>query len=129
MADPSPQKRKRERDFGETVTERLVGEHRQTFVILHGRGSDAEESAPDLLAYQMADVGTIKDVLPHAKFVFPTAARTRATIWNRSLVYQWFHNWHLRDIDAQTELMLDGLHESCQYIHRMLEEEIAVVGS
>ncbi|KAL2263280.1 hypothetical protein VTK26DRAFT_7470 [Humicola hyalothermophila] len=95
--------------------------HKNTFILLHGRGSNASTFGPTLLstpfplpcgtvspspspdsstpppkpATTTTITTTLRELLPHTKFVFPTAARSRATIYKRSLITQWFDSWHI----------------------------------
>ena len=101
--------------------------HKQTF-ILHGRGSSASKFGHPLLATFIAGIGTLPDAFPHAKFVFLTASRRRATIYNRSIINQWFDNWSLTEPDERQELQIDGLRESSAFIHEMVRREAGFVG-
>ncbi|KAM3069594.1 hypothetical protein ACMFMF_008807 [Clarireedia jacksonii] len=99
--------------------------HRQTLIILHGRGSFAEKFAPPFLKMTTSESKgsrTLQTAFPHAKIIFPTAPRSRATIYKKSFTHQWFDCWHLQD------LMREGLNKSCAYIHFLLRREIEVVG-
>ncbi|KAH7305291.1 Alpha/Beta hydrolase protein [Stachybotrys elegans] len=112
--------------------------HKQTFVLLHGRGSSGEEFGPTLLDTPFTCVSRLQpdfnnttslaETFPHARFVFPTAARRRATIYRRSLTQQWFDNWKLDPPAAEREeLQIPGLHETVLYLHDLLKHEIALV--
>ncbi|KAE8451772.1 hypothetical protein EG329_003229 [Mollisiaceae sp. DMI_Dod_QoI] len=102
--------------------------HQQTFIILHGRGSVAPEFGPHLLAMVASGGGTLLSTFPHAKFIFPTAAVSRATIYKRAYTHQWFNNWHLEEYTKRQDLQIDGLRASCAYIHELLRREIEIVG-
>ncbi|MCJ1255894.1 hypothetical protein MMC24_003712 [Lignoscripta atroalba] len=106
-----------------------AGEHRQTIILLHGRGSSAAKFGPQILATEIPDLGTLSDAFPHAKFVFPTASRRRAIIYNRTPINQWFDNWSLETPTGREELQIDGLRETSAYIHELLKEEIDLVGA
>lgn len=108
--------------------------HRQTFILLHGRGSWADKFAPALLktavsappSSSLASPQTLVCIFPHAKFVFPTATRTRATIYRRSLTHQWFNNWKL-DLPAteREDLQVPGLRDTTAYLHSLIRDEVA----
>lgn len=115
--------------------------HRQTFIILHGRGSWAAKFGPPLLEHQLASTDdstasdaqdgsleTLRSHFPHARFVFPSAALRRATIYKRALTRQWFDNWHL-DQPATTReyLLIPGLRETTRFIHELLAKEERIV--
>ncbi|CZR64842.1 related to phospholipase/esterase [Phialocephala subalpina] len=103
-------------------------DHRQTFIILHGRGSFAVKFAPPLLEMVASSGDSLQSAFPNAKLIFPTASLTRATIYKRSYTHQWFNNWHLEDHTKRQDMMVDGLRASCIYIHSLLRKEIEVVG-
>lgn len=137
------------------IFEPLQLPHRQTFILLHGRGSWAEKFGPELLKtaihtpetaipnrsqdQTMADETThtprapkpaltLQTAFPHARFVFPTAARRRATIYKRAHTRQWFDNWELDPpATGREELQIGGLRETAAYLHRLLRAEIATV--
>ncbi|TVY36821.1 Acyl-protein thioesterase [Lachnellula subtilissima] len=103
-------------------------EHKQTFIILHGRGSTAEKFAPPLLSITTPSGETLQTAFPHAKLIFLTASRNRATIYKRSLTHQWFDHWHMEAPSKRQELMRAGLRKSAGYVHGILEREIEEVG-
>lgn len=114
------------------------GDHLQTFIILHGRGSTAQKFADPLLTQQVAPQGsctttqareTFQEHFPHAKFVFPTAPLRRAVIYNRSLTHQWFDNWELDKPEYREELQIEGLRDTCDYVHSLLQAAIDDVGA
>lgn len=72
---------------------------------------------------------TLQTAFPHAKIIFPTASRNRATIYKRSYTHQWFDNWHLEKHTERQDLMTKGLRKSVLYIHSLLRQEIAIVGA
>ncbi|KAL2040499.1 hypothetical protein N7G274_006942 [Stereocaulon virgatum] len=102
---------------------------KETFIILHGRGSNAEKFSSALLDTKLPDGQTFQTVFPHAKFVFPTASRRRAVVYNRSFIHQWFDNWTLDKPSKKEELQIEGLCETSAYIHDLLQKEIAIVGA
>ena len=103
--------------------------HKQTIIILHGRGSNAETFGPPLLNTKLPDGRTFQAALPHAKFVFPTASKRRAQIYNRSIIHQWFDNGPLTTPNERESLMTDGLRESSKFIYTLLTEAIQEVGA
>ena len=107
----------------------LTLSHKQTFLILHGRGSDAQKFGPALLDTKLPNGQTLQTAFPHAKFVFPTASRRRAIVYNRSFIHQWFDNWTLDKPLKKEELQIEGLRETSAYIHGLIQKEIAIVGA
>jgi predicted esterase len=110
-------------------------EHRQTLIILHGRGSTAEQFAEPFLSHPVSPLNegstsiSFREHFPHSKFVVPTASLRRAAIWKRSLTHQWFDNWFLDRPEYREELQLEGLRESSGYIHSLLRREIESIGA
>ncbi|KXH56036.1 acyl-protein thioesterase [Colletotrichum salicis] len=106
--------------------------HQQTIILLHGRGSSAKIFAPELLSVPLDDPATpsglntctFQDLLPHTRFVFPTAPRSRATIYRRSIINQWY------DGSGDWEEMLWGhAKEMIVFIHSLVEDEAIRVGA
>ncbi|KAK7710699.1 hypothetical protein SLS64_005602 [Diaporthe eres] len=77
---------------------------------------------------------TLARALPHARFVFPTAPKQRATVYRRSIIRQWFDDWHLGftadEVDSRYDLGLqtDGLGRTVAYLHGLIAQEAALVG-
>ncbi|KAL8652338.1 MAG: hypothetical protein Q9210_002737 [Variospora velana] len=104
-------------------------DHKQTFIILHGRGSNASTFGPPLLNTQVSEIHTFQSSFPNVQFVFPIASKRRAQIFNRSVINQWFDNWSLQTPDERTELQIEGLRETSTYIHILLRGAIEDVGA
>lgn len=104
-------------------------DHRHTVIVLHGRGSTALQFAPEFLAAEITRSGGLVEIFPNARFVFPTASKRRAAVYNRSVINQWFDCWSLENPAARAELQIEGLRETTVYIHGLLREEIALVGA
>lgn len=138
------------------VYEPASGIHKHTVILLHGRGGSADAFGPALLstALPIADNGTqevrshgtsgkfpdkttpttLAEALPDARFVFPTAPKQRATVYRRSIVRQWFDDWHLGftadEVDNRYDLGLQtsGLGRTVTYLHGLVAEEAELVG-
>lgn len=123
--------------------------HDQTFIILHGRGSTSSQFAPPFLSTlfpndsaSSAAESNLQSVFPRAKFIFVSAPRSRATIYKRSLIPQWFDSWHLCGDDstlhpsynplqsAQPEewRAIPGLQDTVSYLHSLIRKEADLVG-
>lgn len=66
------------------------GNHRQSFIILHGRGDQGENFGAFLLMHRVGAYKGLQDAFPDAKFIFPTASKRRAASLGRIGVTQWF---------------------------------------
>jgi predicted esterase len=109
--------------------------HKQTFILLHGRGSSGDKFGPALLETPVplpssSETSTsFQQLFPHARFVFPTAARRRATVYGRAYTHQWFNNWKLDPpATEREELQVPGLKETTAYLHGLVRTEIEALG-
>ena len=77
---------------------------------------------------------TLAQALPHARFIFPAAPKQRATVYKRSIIRQWFDDWHrgfgADEVDDRYDLGLQttGLGRSVAYLHGLIAREAKVVG-
>lgn len=139
------------------VYEPASGIHKHTVILLHGRGGSADAFGPALLGTTFpskcsqricppARNGvsgklpgqtrpmTLAQALPHARFVFPNAPKQRATVYKRSVIRQWFDDWHLGfaadEVDSRYDLGLQtsGLGSTVTYLHGLIAEEAELVG-
>ncbi|PGH11638.1 hypothetical protein AJ79_04778 [Helicocarpus griseus UAMH5409] len=94
-------------------------EHTHTFIILHGRGSNAERFGLELLRS-----GNLSARLPTVKFIFPTASKRRSRILKKISINQWFDNYSLEDPGQRTELQIDGLCETGAFLRELIEREV-----
>ncbi|KAJ5449757.1 Phospholipase/carboxylesterase/thioesterase [Penicillium daleae] len=90
----------------------LRGEHTHTIISLHGRGSNAER-----YGYELLKSANLQARLPTVEFIFPTARKRRSTILKRTPINQWFDNYSLEDPGQRTELQIEGLCETAEFIH------------
>lgn len=101
------------------------------------RGRRTERPACDGMPAEPANHNrptTLAQALPHARFVFPTAPKKRATVYRRSIIRQWFDDWHLGftadEVDSRYDfgLQTDGLGRTVAYLHGLVAEEGELVG-
>ena len=104
-------------------------EHKQTFILLHGRGSNASKFGLEILAAKIPSLRSLVQAFPHAKFIFPTASKRRAAIYNRTPIHQWFDSWYLQNPTEREELQIDDLIETSAYVHALLKEQIGLIGA
>lgn len=98
--------------------------HTHTFVLLHGLGSNGGKFGQELLESANTSAGErLQQVLPHAKFIFPTAHRCRSSAFRRSILTQWFDIVSLEDPSYRRETQYQGLSESAQTIREILNQE------
>ncbi|KAF3491213.1 uncharacterized protein GIQ15_00730 [Arthroderma uncinatum] len=97
--------------------------HTHTFIILHGRGSNAEKFGLELLESARLSVR-----LPTVKFVFPTASKRRSTALKRTQINQWFDNSSLEDPRERPDLQIEGLCETAEFIRLCVDTEADILG-
>ncbi|RYP79238.1 hypothetical protein DL769_003061 [Monosporascus sp. CRB-8-3] len=95
-----------------------------SLILLHGLGSNGEKFGRELLETGITSDGlTLKQLLPNAKFIFPTSRRRRSSAFGRSVLTQWFDIACLPDPSHRKELQLQGLAESARDILELLRQE------
>jgi predicted esterase len=98
-------------------------EHTHTIISLHGRGSNAERFGHELLAS-----ANLQARLPTVKFVFPTARKRRSTVLKKTPIHQWYDNYSLENPGQRTDLQVEGLYETAEFIRGLVTEEARVLG-
>jgi predicted esterase len=102
-----------------------TGIHTHSLILLHGRGSNAERFGLELLKAQSSDNNkTLAEHFPGLKFVFPTAKKRRAAMFNRTPINQWFDD----DPAKNQDLQYDGLRETSGFMHGLIKQEAQLVG-
>ncbi|KAI1496307.1 phospholipase/carboxylesterase [Biscogniauxia marginata] len=100
--------------------------HVYTIILLHGLGSNGEKFGKELLETGTTSSGrTLSQLLPSARFVFPTAKRRRSSAFKRSLLMQWFDIVRLPDPEFRKEKQLQGLAESALDLGELLRKELS----
>ncbi len=64
------------------------GAHKQTFIILHGRGDSGEVFGSYLLMHHIPELQDLRTAFPDAQFVFPTASQRRALVLKDCMMNQ-----------------------------------------
>ncbi|KAF2116626.1 Alpha/Beta hydrolase protein [Lophiotrema nucula] len=102
--------------------------HTQTIILLHGRGSTAEQFAGDLFALKTSSPAlNLPSHFPSVRWVFPDAGQMWCTAFkeNRSA---WFDTFSLTDLSKRQDLQVAGLRSNIQSVHEVVEEEIDKLG-
>ncbi|KAJ5950037.1 Phospholipase/carboxylesterase/thioesterase [Penicillium verhagenii] len=99
-------------------------EHTHTIIALHGRGSNAERFGREILAS-----ANLQYRLPTVKFVFPTASKRRSTILKRVPINQWYDNYSLDDPGERTDLQIEGLCETAEFLRELINKEAHILGA
>ncbi|KAF7547852.1 hypothetical protein G7Z17_g7431 [Cylindrodendrum hubeiense] len=102
-------------------------EHTHTAVMLHGRGSGAEEFAEELMASSLSDGRSLREALPGWRWVFPSSRDLWSATFHEHMP-AWFDAHSLTDPAARQDLQTAGIEESVSYVRRVLEEQRRDVG-
>ncbi|KAH7163563.1 phospholipase/Carboxylesterase [Dactylonectria estremocensis] len=102
-------------------------EHTHTAVMLHGRGSGAEEFAEELMASLQSDGRSLREALPGWRWVFPSSPEVWSVMFQEHMP-AWFEAFSLADPAARQDLQIPGIEESVGYLRRVLDEERLMVG-
>lgn len=65
----------------------------------------------------------LPQLLPRARFIFPTSRRRRSTAFNRSTLTMWFDKARMDDLFYRKDLQLQGLEESAREILDLIRHE------
>ncbi|KAB5582908.1 phospholipase/carboxylesterase [Coniochaeta sp. 2T2.1] len=104
-----------------------VSAHTYTPILLHGMGSNGENFGRALLETGITSSGQrLPQLLPGAKFIFPTAARRRSTAFGRAILNMWFDKARMQDPSYRKETQLQGLEESAREILELIHHEESV---
>lgn len=119
-------------------------EHKQSMILLHGRGSNGKEFGTEFLGSlttrKPLDVtegpgsANFASMVPDAKFIFPTARKRRAKWYNRATINQWFDSVPIDEQDAgmskdEEEWQLEGRRKSQAFLRSIVDEEVKLVGA
>ncbi|WEW61714.1 hypothetical protein PRK78_007208 [Emydomyces testavorans] len=103
--------------------------HTHTIILLHGRGGNGCDFGVELLTTKLLSADTLSQRFPSTKFVFPTAKLRRATQFGRLPVAQWFDlTSPVNHEEESKEIQQEGLRESAEFVHRIIDEEAGLVG-
>jgi predicted esterase len=104
--------------------------HSRSFIILHGRGSNAFSFGSELLTTKLPSSSlTLPELFPGARFILPTSRLRRSTMYQRVKISQWFDIESIVTPDQRQELQHEGLHDSATFIHEIIRQEAALVGT
>ncbi|KAJ5106651.1 alpha/beta-hydrolase [Penicillium angulare] len=113
--------------FPEPHIQHPKGEHTQTAVFLHGRGSDGAEFAEDLFSSVNSQGQTLPESLPNMRWVFPNSGSRWHARFEEEIP-AWFDAYSLDRIEERQESQVEGLQESVFYILNLLSQEIQQLG-
>ncbi|KAJ4003470.1 hypothetical protein NW752_012087 [Fusarium irregulare] len=101
-----------------------TGPHTHSLIILHGLGSNGKKFGRELIETGICSDGkSLPELLPGARFIFPTSKKRRSSAFRRSKLTQWFNIASLEDPSYRNHTQTQGLEESSREIFDILEEE------
>ncbi|KAI0100299.1 acyl-protein thioesterase [Nemania sp. FL0031] len=109
------------------IVEPKAAAHTHTIILLHELDANGERWGRELLAQERTGRGKLPDLLPSARFVFPTAQLRRVSAFRRRHK-AWFDIAGLHDPSLRKDLQRQGLDESAAEIRKLLQDEAADVG-
>ena len=126
-SDPPVASVRANESFGQSHIIEPLSEHTHTAIVVHGRGSDAEEFAGEFLASILSNGHTICDELPGWRWVFPCSKELWSTAFQEDMP-AWFEAHSLTDPTTRQDLQVDGLRDSVGHVSRIMEEESRRLG-
>jgi predicted esterase len=110
--------------------------HTHTFIVLHGRGSNALRFSqdttnpikPGFLTCTTSSGLTLAQKFPGLKFVVPTAPKRRCTAKKRLAMNIWFDNSSFEDPYEREELQCQGLADNYEMVKEIVTEEAKELG-
>src|SRR5882757_1624688 len=93
------------------IIEPSSGRHTHSFILLHGLGSNGEKFGSELLETGICSISNGKkltEILPDAKFIFPTSQRRRSSAFSRARLTQWFDIASLDDPSYRSYTQIQG---------------------
>lgn len=100
--------------------------HMHTMVFLHGRGSDAEEFAEELMdSSLLSDGRSLQEALPGWRWVFPAARQIWSEVF-KEFMPMWFELRDGRDGDGDGDS--EGLRDAVTHVTGVLREERSRLG-
>ncbi|RGP76723.1 acyl- thioesterase [Fusarium longipes] len=101
-----------------------VGSHTHSLILLHGLGSTGDKFGRELIENGISSDGkSLPQLLPGARFIFPTSKRRRSTAFDRSVLTQWFDIASLDDPSFRNYTQFKGMEESSREIFHLINQE------
>ncbi|QPC71109.1 hypothetical protein HYE68_001861 [Fusarium pseudograminearum] len=101
-----------------------TGPHTHSLILLHGLGSNANKFGRGLIETGIASNGkSLPELLPGARFIFPTSKTRRSSTFRRAKLTQWFDIASLDDPSYRNETQLKGMEESSREIFQLINQE------
>lgn len=99
--------------------------HTYSVVFLHGLGSSGEKFGSEFLSTGLNSSGcSLAQLLPGAKFIFPTSAKRRSSAFRRTFLTQWFDIASPGQPHVRPETQYKGLSESVKSVIEIIRLEM-----
>lgn len=104
--------------------------HTHSIILLHGLGSNGVKFGEEFLrTARRSDSRSVKELLPGARFIFPTAKRRRSSAFPGAKLTQWFDIARLGDPSYRRHTQVPGLEESMRGILHLVDQERSKVSA
>ncbi|OTB13135.1 hypothetical protein K445DRAFT_65200 [Daldinia sp. EC12] len=114
-------------DLGTYVVEPTTT-HCHTIILLHGLSSNGKKFGSELLETGVNLSGRkLPQLLPNARFIFPTAKPRRSSAFKRIVLTQWFDVARIPDPEYRKETQIQGLMESAVELEQLIRQEASIV--
>ncbi|KAI1804244.1 alpha/beta-hydrolase [Daldinia bambusicola] len=114
-------------DSGTYVVEPITT-HCHTIILLHGLSSNGRKFGSELLQTGVDSSGRkLQQLLPNARFIFPTAKPRRSSAFKRIVLTQWFDLARISDPEYRKETQIQGLVESAVELEQLIRQEVSIV--
>lgn len=101
-----------------------TGPHTHSLILLHGLGSNGKKFGQGLIETGITSNGkSLPELLPGARFIFPTSKTRRSSAFRRAKLTQWFNIASLEDPSYRNETQLKGMEESSREIFQLINQE------
>lgn len=101
--------------------------HTHTVITLHGRGSNGEEFAAELMESKLSDQATLVQRFPNFRWVFPTSQILWSSMF-REDISVWFEAYSLTNDTTTHDSKAKDITNSVAYLETILKEETTRLG-
>ncbi|PHH50982.1 hypothetical protein CFIMG_007275RA00001 [Ceratocystis fimbriata CBS 114723] len=115
------------KSFGPVQVVHPRAKHTHTIVLIHGRGSTAEEFAEELSESTLSSGKALQEVFPGWKWVFPSSKEPWSTTF-QEFMPAWFEAQSLADPTMRQDLQIEGIRDSVSHVNELIEKELKLLG-
>ncbi|KKF95423.1 Acyl-protein thioesterase 1 [Ceratocystis platani] len=115
------------KSFGPVQVVHPRAKHTHTIVLIHGRGSTAEEFAEELSESTLSSGKALQEAFPGWKWVFPSSKEPWSTTF-QEFMPAWFEAQSLADPTMRQDLQIEGIRDSVSHVNELIEKELQLLG-